>query len=228
LSREVSIRYLRLAARYLSLVAIDLCDVIRILRELGYQIRDRLPPPGFKGRLGGSGPIAVKGGVVVDVDTARHILGVSAPEPGLLISEFNILEEALSGRLRGYTKPYFYEILAEFEVTVEGVDFYSLMSRAGEPVPIAVISEALGEDACLLGFKVGKRGARPEGTEWMEVEVVPSPLKPDDVLYISIIYRSESRDKVLSLLRDLPSSVLTIAESLTREGNGDQEAPTYP
>ncbi|RLF01797.1 MAG: hypothetical protein DRK00_10855, partial [Thermoprotei archaeon] len=108
----------------------------------------------------------------------------------------------------------FYELLAEAEVRVEEADFYRLISRAGEPPPVAAISEILGVDACLLGLRVGMREARPEDEEWLDVEVLPSFSRPDDVLYISIVYRSRDRDRVLRAVERVEKLAITIARSL--------------
>jgi len=208
------IKYLRLGVKYLSTAAINLYDVVAILNNIGYSSVVKLPPPRFRRGLGGEGPIAVKGEVIVDVNTERHILGVSAREPELLISEFNIIEETLSNRLRGYKEPQFYELLSEVETSVEGVDFYSLIEEKLDLSPLPAISKCLGIDACLIGFRVGKKGARPEDDEWLELEVTPSFLKSNGILYMSLIYRSKNKDKVLNITKRVSELSSFIAKSL--------------
>ena len=70
--------------------------MIAILGEPGYEAAGRFPQPLFRRTAGGTGPIALKQGVTVDVDTNRHILGISSLDTEKLISEFKTVEKALS------------------------------------------------------------------------------------------------------------------------------------
>jgi len=99
---EYSVRFFRIAARFLGVARIDLHEVAEVLRGLGYTITAPLPPKGFKVSIGGSGPIASKGNVVVDVNSDRMVIGVSSPEPegcGLVIDRDEAA--ALNLRMRG-------------------------------------------------------------------------------------------------------------------------------
>ncbi len=213
---NVFLRYQRIGAKYLSLAIIDLRDVTAILEELGYRVTDRLPPSGFRRSIAGSGPIAQKGGVTVDVDTVRHILGISSPDPEQLISEFEAVEEALSSRLRGYTRPRFYEAMVELEVSVKGADFYSVFEGMSDLTPVNAVSETLRVEASLMGVRIGLKGARPEGDEWMDVEIMPSTLKKDDVLYISLLYRSPDKARVFDTVRKGSLLASKLVKSLLR------------
>lgn len=213
---NTSLKYLRIGVKYLSFAAINLYDVIMILEGLGYKNTAKLPPPAFRRSLGGRGPIAVKDGVIVDVDTDKHILGVSAPDPDLLISEFNTIEEALTTRLRGYSRPQFYEAMAEYEVSAEAIDFYSLFEKISNLPPVLAVSDTLNINAKLIGLRIGLKGARPEEDEWMDIEIMPSLLKTDNTLYISILHRSKKKEKILTTIKKASNIATAIANSLIK------------
>lgn len=78
---EYSIRYFRIVASFLGIARMDLHEVAEILRILGCTIISPLPPKGFKVSIDDSGPVASKGNIVVDVNSDRMVIGVSAPEP---------------------------------------------------------------------------------------------------------------------------------------------------
>ena len=103
------------------------------------------------------------------------------------------MEKALSTQLRGYTRPQFYEATVELEASEESADFYTIFGKIENLQPISAVSETLGIDAGLIGIKVGAKGVRPNDDEWMDIEIVPSPLKKSNVLYISLILRTPKK-----------------------------------
>ncbi len=214
---DILLKYSRIGAKYLSFAYINLYDVLAILRELGYKTSEKIPPPIFRRGLGGSGPIATKGDVIVDVDTNRHVLGVSTQDLELLISEFSIIEEALSSRLRGYSRPQFYEAMIEFEVSVESVNFFSLINKMSNLPLVTAVSKTLGVDAGLIGLRIGLKDARPEDDEWMDIEIMPSMLKTDNILYVSVLLRSREKEKVYETIRKVAPLSSMLINSLLRK-----------
>jgi len=210
----ISLRYQRIGAKYLSTAPIDLHEVIVILGELGYRPIRNLPPLGFRRGIGGSGPIARKDNVIVDVDTARHVLGVTSPDLKQLMSEFKAVEEALGTRLKGYTRPQFYEGMVEYEISVEGANFYSAFERVGNLSIVGVASRALGVKASLLGVRIGLKKAQPEDEEWLDIEIIPSLSKGSDVLYFSMLYRSSDKEKAFNIMGKARSLALNVTKHL--------------
>lgn len=207
---EYSVRFFRIAARFLGVARIDLHEVAEVLRGLGYTITAPLPPKGFKVSIGGSGPIASRGNVVVDVNSDRMVIGVSAPEPEECISEFVMVEKAITSRIEALKEVYFYELLAEIEVKsyVEPMEFMKKVSSRNALVE--ELSKALGEPLFVFGYRLAREGTSPEESEWVDIEVIPSLARPRSSLYIAIVYRSREREKVLEKGRSIRNLVNAI------------------
>ncbi len=202
-----SIRFFRIAARFLGVAKIDLHEVAEILRKLGYLVIAQLPPKGFKVLISGSGPIATKGNVVVDVNSDRMVIGVSSPNPEECINEFIALEKAIMSNIEVLKEVYFYELLAEVEIksSVDPLEFLKGVSTRNAIVE--KLSEALGEPLYIFGYRLAKEGTSPEESEWIEIELAPSLARPHSSLYVAIIYRSKEREKVLEKGRNLGDMV---------------------
>jgi len=195
---EYSIRYFRIAARFLGVARIDLYEVAEVLRGLGYTVTAPLPPTRrFKVSIGGSGSIARKGNVVVDVNSDMMVIGVLAPEPEECISEFVMIEKAITSRIEALKEVYFYELLAEIEVKSDVKPMEFMKKVSSRNVIVEELSKALGEPLFVFGYRLAREGTSPEESEWVDIEVIPSPARPRSSLYIAIVYRSKEREKVL-------------------------------
>ena len=207
---EYSIRYFRIAARFLGVTRIDLHEVAEVLRGLGYTITPQLPPKGFKVSIGGSGPIASKGNVVVDVNSDKMIIGVSSPEPEECVGEFVMVEKAIASMIETLKEVYFYELLAEIEVKSD-VELMEFMKRTSSSnVIVEELSRALGEPLFVFGYRLAREGTSPEESEWVDIEVIPSLARPHSSLYIAVVYRSKEREKVLEKGRNIKNLVNAI------------------
>ncbi|RLF08450.1 MAG: hypothetical protein DRJ69_06255 [Thermoprotei archaeon] len=204
---EYSIKYFRIAARFLGVARMDLHEIAEILRSLGYTTIAPLPPKGFKVSMSGSGSIASKGNVNVDVNSDRMVIGVSSPELEGCISEFVMVEKAITSRIEALKDVYFYELLAEVEVKsdVEPMEFMKNISSRNAIVE--ELSRALGEPLFVFGYRLAREGSSPEESEWVDVEVLPSLARPHSSLYIAIVYRSREREKVLEKGRNIRNLV---------------------
>lgn len=212
---EYSIRSFRIAARFLGIARIDLHEVAEILRGLGYTITAPLPPRGFKVSIGGSGPIALKGNVVVDVNSDSMIIGVSAPEPEECISEFIAIEKAITSRIEALKEVYFYELLAEIEVRSD-VKPMELMKRvSNRNALVEELSKVLEEPLFVFGYRLAREGTSPEENEWVDIEVIPSSARPRSSLYIAIVYRSREREKILKKGRSIKNLINAVRKLAT-------------
>ena len=207
---EYSIRYFRIAARFLGVARIDLHEVAEVLRGLGYTITAPLPPKGFKVSIGGSGPIALKGNVVVDVNSDRMVIGVSVPEPEECISEFVMVEKAITSRIEALKEVYFYELLTEIEVKSDVGPMEFMKKVSSHNALVEELSKALGEPLFVFGYRLAREGTSPEESEWVDIEVMPSLARPRSSLYIAIVYRSREREKVLEKGRNIRNLVNAI------------------
>lgn len=134
---------------------LDGYDVINILSKVGYVISKSIPPKGFKMALDISGPLANKGEFIVDVDTRRHILGLSGPYEKIdeLSNELLKIEETFIRSEEIFREPYFYEALAELELSFqeEKVDIVrNMCEKESDNEIIRRIRSSLGEDICTM------------------------------------------------------------------------------
>jgi len=211
----MEVKFFRIAVKFLSAARLDLYEIIEVLRDLGYNITAPIPPKGFKISIGGSGPIASKGDVVVDVDTDRLIIGVSAREPEKCINEFLAVEKALTSRIEVMKEIHFYELLAELEVESKAEPFEFMRSISADDRIAKLLSDVLGEKLYVFGYRITKEGVLPYGSEWLDIEIVPSSARPHSAFYISMVYRSRDREKVLEKGKDIGKVVAALLNILT-------------
>ncbi|MHA1595071.1 MAG: hypothetical protein ACTSXX_10075 [Candidatus Baldrarchaeia archaeon] len=203
-----TIRYFRIAVKFIGAAKIDLHELTGVLRNLGYTITTQLPPRGFKVSVGGSGPIAAKGNVIVDVNTDRLIVGVSSPEPEECIDEFVTVEEAIRSSFDTLKEINFYELLAEVEIksnNIKPIEFMQKISK--ENIVAEKISDALKEPLFVLGYRLAKKDTSPEESEWIDIEIMPYLIRPHSSLYVSMVYRSRNREKILEKSKKLKTIV---------------------
>lgn len=210
---DYRIKFFRIAVKFLDITRIDLYELAGLFKGLGYTITAQLPPKDFKMFMGGSGPVAVKGNVVIDVNTDRLIIGVSSPESEECINEFMIVEKAVTSKFDSLKKPYFYELLAELEVESDRIEPMKFLQKlSGENVMVKKLSNALGEPLFLFGYRLAKENSSPEDTEWIDIEIIPYLIKPHSSIYVFIVYRSNEREKVLEKSRKLKAIIDVISD----------------
>ena len=208
------VKYFRVAVRYLGATKIDVHEVVELLKQFGYTLITRLPPRSFKAKFGGRGPLAAKGDLVIDVDTDRLILGVSSPKPEECVNEFVVLEEAVRSSFEALKEAYFYELLAELEVRSPVTPFEFMKKLSDGNVVAERLSKALGEPLFTFGYRLVKEGTSPEESEWVDIEVMPSLDRPRSSIYLSMIYRSRNREKVLEKGANIAVLAKTVVEMI--------------
>jgi len=207
---EYSIRFFRIAARFLAIARLDLHEIAELLESLGYTLMGRVPPKSFKVSVGGSGPIASKGSVVVDINSDRMVIGVSSPEPEECINEFVEIEKVITSNIEALRETYFYELLAEIEVKSNAKPLEFLKKISSRNVIVEELSEALGEPLFVFGYRLAKEDTSPEESEWVDIEIMPSLARPHSSLYVAIIYRSKELERVLEKGRNVEGLARTI------------------
>jgi len=210
---DFAVKFFRIAVRFLGATRIDLYELIGLLRSLGYAITVQLPPRGFKTSVGGSGPVATKGDVVVDVNSDRLIVGVASPEPEECINEFIMVERAITSSFDTLKEVHFYELLAELEIKsgdVEPMEFLQRISKGS--IITEKISSALGERLFIFGYRLAKEGTSPEDREWIDIEIIPFLIRPHSSLHVSVVYRSRDKEKVLEIGKRLRALVDAISD----------------
>jgi len=114
-----------------------------------------------------------------------------------------MIEKAITSRIEALKEVYFYELLAELEIKgdVKPIEFMKKVSSSNAIVK--ELSKALGEPLFVFGYRLAREGTSPEESEWVDIEVIPSLVRPHSSLYIAIVYRSREREKVLEKGRNI-------------------------
>lgn len=192
-----NLRYFRVAVKYGGAAKIDIHDIAGILQTLGYSLLQPLPPRIFKASFGGSGPLAVKGNITVDVNTEKCVVGVSSPDPSICLVEFERIDAKLKERFEILRVVDFYELLVELEVELTNkLPLQCMQELIGENKVLEILSKALNEKLKPFGFRAIKADALPNEPEWIEIELVPNIQRVTSALLISIVYRSREFEKV--------------------------------
>ena len=209
-----SIKYFRLAAKFSGHTAIDLYELFNVLKNLGYMLMAPLPPRGFKSFVPALGPVASKGGIVVDANSERQVIGVSAPDPEICMYEFVAIEKAVLENIQSLRGVEFYELLTEIEIDVSSnADVFRALKKLSPRNPLVeAVSRAFNENLYVFSYRFTAENMSPEEPEWMDLEVIPSPSKPRRAVYISIAYRSRNREKVFEKIR----SIKLLAEAVNK------------
>ena len=217
------VKFFRIAVRYLSVAKIDLYELIDLFRSLGYTITAQLPPKGFRLSVSGSGPVAVKGNITIDVNTDKLIIGVSSPEPEECINEFVMIEKAVISSFDSLRKAHFYELLMELEIKSNGINPMEFLQRVSKGNIIAdKVSSALKEQLFVFSYRLAKVGTSPEDSEWIDFEIMPYLIRPRSSIYVSVVYRSRNREKVLEKSRSLTVIVNAINELMKGVEEGER------
>lgn len=208
---EYSIRFFRIAVRFLKAASLDIHELIDLFGSWGYRVITQLPPKPFRARIGGSGPVVAKEGVVIDVDTDRLIVGVSSSKPEECVNEFLNIERAVTLNFDALKAPCFYELLMELEIKkAKPMEVLQEMSRGN--IIAEKLSKVLGEELFVLGYRLARKGTSPEENEWVDIEIMPYTLKPYSSIYVSVVYRSESRERVVEKSKNFKALLDAINE----------------
>lgn len=211
------IRFFRIAVRFLNAAKIDLHELADLFKSLGYTVAAQLPPRSFKASIGGSGPIAAKGNIIVDVNTEKLVVGVTSVDE-TCINEFILIEKAITANFDVLKGERFYELLAELEIKSEEIKPMELFWKVSkENIVAKKISSALGEPLFVFGYRLTKEEASPESSEWIDIEIMPHLMKPRASIYASIVYRSKNREKVLEASKRLEAIANAVKDLMKNE-----------
>ncbi len=214
---EVTTKYFRASGRYANVTRVfDLHEILELLLDMGYEPLGGVPPRVFGYRAGGSGQIARKGGVVVDINTDGRIIGVSGLDRTQTMNEFKAIEDGIREQLMVDLKNYFYEILAEFEV-FSGNNPLEAFSNLGNTIEGLDIGCTPDTELSLYGVKYCWKGKVPDSPEWTEIRIEPLSSKADKIYYVSVIYRNIDWNKLLLFGENIIEFVRGLIERI--EGN---------
>jgi len=214
--RKINLRFFKISGKYANvLFRLDLHDFAKLLIDLGYSITASLPPRTFKGIVGGKISIAHKlPGFLVEVNTESHIIGISSPQPELALQEFKLIEDSLKEKLFLELKPHYYEVLVEAEIEGKYSPIDTIRKIGSKINIINKLNESIGLDINLYSIKISKPQGTPDATEWYDLEIYPSPIRPTKFYYIAIVYRKPTIAEITDFVNKLNTILVNTITTL--------------
>lgn len=182
----------------------DLSVLIHFLKERGYG------PPNVPGI------IAQKANVLINSDNQRKVIGVNSLSSETLAGGFQelieVMEKDMGMDLNKST--FFYELIGAYRIKVEHNPLKEINSVLENSEIVRKINKAIGDDTALFSLRFVPKGKRPDSTEWFDIKIEPIFTIPNNMYFVSTIYRSRNRNKVVDFLFQLETKVTQIINSI--------------
>jgi len=177
------------------LFPVDAREFADALSKNGYSIPPGIPYAGAKARIKFAGPIAQKPEIVVDGNSDRGIIGVTAKSYESAIAAFNelrlILKDELNIDLDKRSR--FFELIAEFKCYSDNDPLKSINKKFERNRTLRDMNEILEHNVSLFGLRLTSQGVVPNQEEWLDISIEPDIINPNSIYSISIIFRSSQR-----------------------------------
>jgi len=195
---------------------IDGRDLIEAARKIGYSVTTTPLPQIARGRLSFEGNFAQKGEVILDLNTERCILGVSAKSYDIAIKAF---DELCSSVLNEFNVDLaegsrFYEIMSEIKYNSMKNPLESISDMFQRNYLVSNIGKILEQDLSMFTLRFVTRGKVPNQDEWFDITIEPDILMPTQRYAISIVFRSKDKSVVERFGEKLESNLLKIIETI--------------
>ncbi len=161
------------------------------------------------------GYIAIKNECLIETNNEMKLLAVEGTDNEKITQ---IMEDLVAMSQKDFsinldTDLDYMELTANYIVTTDKnpLDVFHKFKSG----PFDKFSELLGSDSTLFGIRLVPNNLSPSSRYWYDVQVQPRLTKSDKEYYVSIIYRSEDRGKVMDFsqkINDTVSSIITFIE----------------
>jgi len=201
------------------LFPIDGFELSELLSKSGY-IRAPMPsrPTQHRVTLGFTGPIAQKGGNLIDGDSSRGIFGVTGPSFSSVASTFDELITLIKNEVKIDIKEGvgFYEIIATLDLESVNNPLQKIAQIFENTEFINKAKSILNEDVSVFSFKFAKKGKIPNQEEWFDITIEPDLIKPLTTYKISIVYRSAEEITVRKFGEALESNISKLIDEIEK------------
>jgi hypothetical protein len=209
---------IRLASRSNFVIfPIDQRDFFEGLRGIGFTVAREPPsgvPFGITATIGGN--VARIDGMVLDMDIDRQVIGLQGPSMELVIEKFGQVEKLLNDRfgLNLAQNIRFYEIIASFQLETGKVPVDTLGKLPGFEQVVKSFGSVMGRAVVPFALRVRLSDSLPNDEEWFEMTIEPLVINPKLRYYITTVFRSPDRNKVLGFARELQIKIPDVVKSL--------------
>jgi hypothetical protein len=190
---------------------------LRGLGEMGYAFPEPPQPP-LGARVDLGGVLGRKGGVSVNLDVDKMIVGVNASDPESLVGEFEgvegLIEQKLDIKSQDIAK--FYEVLAG-AVVDSGNPPLEAFARASSEMPVlGRLSPILGSPLAPFGIRVSAPGQEPNQVDWFEVNICPDIQSGSRAYSVEVVFRRGARGDVVTFARSISEKIESLVAALER------------
>jgi len=194
----------------------SIIEVVSSLEKIGYDISPDIPFPRPIGRFIGSGEIARKGKVAIQVEGGEKLLAVAGVSLSSAIDSFNEFAKALNEDHKIDVIPLvrFYRIGANYEIASNSNTLKKIANIAKVPL-LANFGTILGQEVVSTELKFGAKDLEPNSENWLDVSIRPNYERADRYI-ISIVYRNIDKAKTQAFTDHIEENIIKIVESVDR------------
>lgn len=198
------------------LFPIDARELADALAEAGYSTPPQIPPAKAKIRIGFGGKIARKNGIVIDGNSDRGILGVTAKSYESAIKGYDELNAIINDNLKINieARSRFFEIIAEYKFESIKNPLESISKAFGKTRILKDISNIFEHKTSMYSLRLVSEGKIPNQEEWLDITIEPDIIKPDSIYNITVIFRSCQKKKVEHFGKELETRLPKIIDTI--------------
>lgn len=197
------------------LFPIDAGELAYALTEAGYAT-PKIPPAKARIRVGFGGEIARKNGIVIDGNSDRGVLGVTAKSYDSAIKGYNELKTIINNKLKINLeeRSRFFEIIAEYNFESLKNPLESIYKAFSGTRVLKNINGIFEQETSIYSVKFVSKGRVPNQEEWLDVTIEPNLIKPDSVYDLIVIFRSRQKTKVETFGKELETRLHKVVDAI--------------
>jgi len=198
------------------LFPIDARELADALTEAGYATPPQIPPAKARMRIGFGGEIARKNGTVIDGNSDRGVLGVTAKSYDSASKCYDELKAIINDNLKINIeeRSRFFEIIAEYKFESVKNPLESISKEFSETRILKDISDIFEHKTSMYSLRLASEGKIPNQEEWLDITIEPDIIKPDSIYNITVIFRSRQKTKVENFGKELEARLQKVIDAI--------------
>lgn len=198
------------------LFPIDGRELADALARVGYRIQPGIPPVRARAKVSFAGPIAQKNGIIIDGNSNRGVLGVTAKSYDSAVIAYDELRTTINDELKIDIdqRSRFFEIIVEYKFNSDKNPLASISKAFDKNRVLKDASNIFGHKTTMYSLRLVSEGKVPNQEEWLDVTIEPDLNKPDSTYNITVIFRSSQKEKVEQFGKDLEKKLTKIIDTI--------------
>ena len=183
-------------------------ELFNSLEKIGFDINPAIPIPRPIGRFRGSGQVAKKGKITLNIDGGDKSLIMYGDSLEEAINEFTSFSKTLSSDylmdLDENSK--FYQVTAAYEYKSD-FDPSEAISKAWKNPDTEKISDIFEISVTTYAVRFASADNLPNEKNWFEINITPDILR-NDGFSVEILYRNEDKDRYTYFINHIEDRIL--------------------